>query len=180
MSDVSSRVQARVRPGTVSDAAKLPAIELAAAEVFPVEDIPEAMAREVMPVADFEAAARNDSLLVLADEDDEPLGFALFSREGSHLHLEEIDVHPDHARRGFGARLLEAVIDHARSLGCTAVSLTTFRHLPWNAPFYARHGFRILEPAELEAQLARRLEEEAASGLDPAKRVAMSLSIDPR
>jgi hypothetical protein len=54
--------------------------------------------------------------------------------------------------------------------------LTTFRHLPWNAPFYQKVGFRILEKANLDEQLAEILEEEA-KGLDITKRVAMRLDL---
>ena len=66
------------------------------------------------------------------------------------------DVHPDHGRRGLGARLLRAVLDLARARGCGVVTLTTYRDLPWNAPFYARHGFAEVAPEDWTADMARR------------------------
>ncbi|WP_201754128.1 hypothetical protein [Micromonospora rubida] len=45
--------------------------------------------------------------------------------------------------------------------------------MPWNAPYYARYGFRKLEPDELTPGLAAMLAAEAALGLDPAARLAM-------
>ncbi len=164
----------RIRPGREADAAKLAAIEGAAATLFPEEDVPAAMAEEVTPLADFAQAARDEELLVVATADaDEPVGFALLEEGEAGIHLEEFDVHPDHARRGLGARLLRAVIELARERECAEVTLTTFRHLPWNAPFYARHGFRAIEADELSSDLAQRLAEEREAGLDPLKRVAM-------
>jgi len=137
------------------------------------------MAKDTTLVVDFERAAREDRLIVLATrEEGLPVGFAFLEPEPPNLHLEEIDVHPDHARRGLGAALLGAVIEYARSRGYGSISLCTFRHLPWNAPFYARHGFRVLGPGELSADLARRMEEEVASGLDANKRVAMLHSME--
>ena len=43
----------------------------------------------------------------------------------------------------------------------------------WNAPFYARAGFRTLAPGELSPGLAAGVRDEAARGLDPAQRVVM-------
>ena len=34
------------------------------------------------------------------------------------------------------------------------MTLTTYRDLPWNAPFYARHGFAVVPPAEWSTALA--------------------------
>ena len=60
------------------------------------------------------------------------------------LHLEELDVLPGHGRQGIGTRLVRALCDGARGRGIAAVTLCTFRDVPWNAPFYERLGFRIL------------------------------------
>ena len=61
----------------------------------------------------------------------------------------------------------------APARGCTHLSLTTDRLLPWNAPFYARHGFAIVPPDGLPDWLAAMPAREAASGLDPARRCIM-------
>jgi hypothetical protein len=45
--------------------------------------------------------------------------------------------------------------------------------VPWNAPYYARLGFRVVEPAALTPALVELLAVEAAHGLDPAQRVVM-------
>lgn len=172
----------RLRAGEVADAPRLREIELAAAELFPVEDLPPALAEDATPAEEFEQAAREGELLVATREPDhDAVGFARIEANPPVALLGELDVHPDHARKGLGAFLLEAALAHARSHGCAAVTLTTFDHLPWNAPFYARHGFRVLARDELDPRLAGLLEAEAAAGLDPARRVAMrcELASDP-
>ena len=88
-------------------------------------------------------------------------------------YLQEIDVLPDHGRRGIGTSLIHAVCEWAQFKKVAAVTLTTFRHLPWNAPFYERLGFRSLTQDELTSGLDAILADEAENGLDKTKRVAM-------
>jgi N-acetylglutamate synthase-like GNAT family acetyltransferase len=68
-------------------------------------------------------------------------------------------------------RQLIACAEHARKLGLTSLTLTTFRDVPWNAPFYARLGFEIV--TELTPELRQKREEEAAHGLAYDSRCAM-------
>ena len=88
-------------------------------------------------------------------------------------HLEEIDVLPSHGRRGIGASLVRTVCDWARRSGHAQLTLTTFRGLPFNMPFYARMGFAEVPADELREELLRTVAEEAARGLDPPRRVVM-------
>jgi GNAT superfamily N-acetyltransferase len=69
---------------------------------------------------------------------DPPVAFAYADRLDSRLHLHQIAVHPDHGRRGIGSALMAAVIARA---GDADVTLTTFRDVPWNGPWYAGLGF---------------------------------------
>ena len=106
-----------------------------------------------------------------------PVGFALVTIVDGSAHLHEMDVHPDHGRRGLGTALVGAVVEWARGKRFSCVTLTTFRHLPWNGPFYRRLGFEALSPAELTPGLARLLDQEVRDGLDGSKRVAMRLDL---
>jgi GNAT superfamily N-acetyltransferase len=105
------------------------------------------------------------------------VGFALVELIDGHPHLEEMDVHPAFGRRGIGSRLLEAVRDWTRSAGYPGITLTTFREVPWNAPFYARAGYRALKSHELSPALRELVRSEAARGLDPVTRVVMWLEL---
>jgi predicted N-acetyltransferase YhbS len=102
-----------------------------------------------------------------------PVGFAAASICGRRVHLDELDVLPGHGRKGIGSALIEAVEDCALESGCDEITLTTFRDIPWNAPFYARVGFEVIPEQELGAELVGRLSHEAALGLERSRRVAM-------
>lgn len=73
------------------------------------------------------------------------MGFAIFALHEDEAHLEEIDVVPEHAGNDLGRRLIRAVIAQTREAGLARLTLTTFRDVPFNAPFYARLGFRIVD-----------------------------------
>jgi GNAT superfamily N-acetyltransferase len=58
------------------------------------------------------------------------------------MYIHELDVSPPHGRRGLGRRLIDAASAFAAAEGTPAVTLSTFRDIPWNGPFYAKAGFR--------------------------------------
>jgi GNAT superfamily N-acetyltransferase len=151
---------------------------VAAGEVFPVEDIPPELRATGLSLNTFQTAADEGRLFVaIFLPEARPVGLALATLVDGSAHLYEMDVLPAHARRGLGAALVDAVVDWARSRDFPSVTLTTFRHLAWNAPFYARQGFRPLTDLQRSPGLARLLTEEAEAGLDPAKRLAMRLDL---
>ncbi|MFF3544407.1 GNAT family N-acetyltransferase [Streptomyces platensis] len=99
-----------------------------------------------------------------------PVGYLLWEPVDGCTHVEQVSVHPDYAHRGIG----RALIDRARGDGGrVALTLTTFTEVPWNAPYYARIGFRVLPEAELTPGLRAIRAHEAALGLDRWPRVAM-------
>jgi GNAT superfamily N-acetyltransferase len=89
------------------------------------------------------------------------------------VHVEQVSVHPDHARRGIGAALIEHVAGWAGERGSAALTLTTFADVPWNGPYYERLGFRVLAGADLTPGLRAVRAQEAAHGLDEWPRIAM-------
>ena len=105
--------------------------------------------------------------------DDMAVGYGVVDIVDGAAHLEQMSVDPRYGRRGLGAALLTYVCEWARHKPFEAVTLTTFRHLPWNAPFYAKQGFRVLDDADVGPELHHRWAEEAAHGLDPELRVCM-------
>ena len=119
-----------------------------------------------------QAQAEGRLWVVLADN--VPVGFALAEMLGPHeVHLKEIDVHPDHGRRGFGTRLVVTLCEWATRFGHPEVTLTTFRDVPWNMTFYAGLGFKVVPTNELSAELVAIVADETRRGLDPARRVVM-------
>lgn len=156
---------------------RLPEIEHSAAGIYPDGVLPQRSPTQTTSIQSFEAACRRGQLWVAITTDNNPVGFALAEEHGRYLHLEELDVHPDHQGRGNGTALLEAVQNYAMAAGYQGITLTTFANIPWNAPWYERMGFRILKPAELSPELEEILRDEARRGLDPNFRVAMLKSL---
>jgi GNAT superfamily N-acetyltransferase len=93
------------------------------------------------------------------------------------LHLHEIDVHPEHARRGLGAHLIDAIARWAVQQGAKQLTLSTCDDIPWNGPYYARLGFRVLSEHELTADLRNIRRLEAAAGLPMEHRICMLMSL---
>lgn len=82
-------------------------------------------------------------------------------------------VAPAHARRGVGAALINRLGADAAAQNRPALTLTTFRDVPWNAPYYTRLGFVVLGPAEQGPELRALIERETSSIPSNAARVAM-------
>jgi GNAT superfamily N-acetyltransferase len=99
-------------------------------------------------------------------------GFACVDIVDGVAHLWQLSVVPSFGRQGIGRALVQAVCDWASSKGYAAVTLTTFRDVPWNAPFYSRLGFRVMD--ELPPGLQAIRDHEAEIGDDDfGPRVAM-------
>jgi GNAT superfamily N-acetyltransferase len=79
--------------------------------------------------------------LVVLVAGEPPVGLCRIDRVGGGAHLEQLSVHPDHARRGLGRALVRAGIEWAARHGYSELTLCTYRDVPWNGPFYASEGF---------------------------------------
>lgn len=158
--------------------AALPGIEVAAAEIFPPEDLAPELREAGLPKGFFQQASSEGRLWVARRlEPAAPVGFAATILLDGSVHLHEMDVLPEHAGRGLGRALLRQVAEGARALGFVAMTLTTFRHLPWNGPFYASAGFWEIAEPDLGPELRAAMAKEAENGLDPSKRMAMRLAL---
>ena len=94
------------------------------------------------------------------------MGFARLEIVDGHAHLEQLSVHPTHGRRGIGGGLLFAACQWAADEGHSIITLCTFADVPWNAPFYARHGFAPVSDTELTPGLRVLRRREHELGLD--------------
>jgi GNAT superfamily N-acetyltransferase len=158
------------------DLGALAAIELEASKAL-VGHAPSAVLETAFGVDVMEEARRHGRLFVaLAGE--EPVGFALVQMLAPDLpHLEEIDVHPDHGQRGLGAALVRAVCDWTAAHGHEAVTLTAFRAVPWNMPFYQRLGFEEVPYEALRPELKQVVAAEAARGMDRERRAVLRYAV---
>jgi GNAT superfamily N-acetyltransferase len=155
--------------------AALPRIERTAAEIFPEGMIPDEVKDYVLTLEDFEKALAKNQLWIAVTLDNNPVGFAMVLAKDKSAMLAELDVDPEHQRKGLGRNLVQTVINWAREKGYDHLTLTTFSNVPWNAPFYEKMGFRRLLRAELSVDLIAALAKEAELGLK--NRIAMLIEL---
>lgn len=129
-----------------------------------------------MDAATHAELARAGTSWVAVDSGDAPVGFIACERRGGVLHVCEFAVREALHGDGVGRALLDEAVEHARSLHLSAVTLTTFRDLAWNQPYYARRGFVTVTPVG-DQPLALTLRGEARHGLPPERRCAMVLAL---
>ena len=166
-----------IRPPRVEELEQLRGIERAAGAAFVDVGLPAIAAHEPSGVDVLDRYRAAGRAWVVADAGDEPLAYVLVDVVDGQAHVEQVSVHPDHARHGVGRRLLDHVAAWARAAGHDRITLTTFVDVPWNAPYYERCGYRVLTAGEIGPELRALMAEEAAHGLDPEQRVAMALDL---
>ena len=106
----------------------IPGIEQAAAAMFSEIDLPPDIRYLVTDMETLVEAQRQRRLWAALDDKRTLVGFALARVVGRFAHLEELGVHPEHARQGIGSRLLDTVTTWARDGGYPGITLITFRH----------------------------------------------------
>ncbi len=146
-------------------------IERKAAELFCGHPQTASLNLSVTPKLRFRRAEA-EGFLWAARLGGKPVGFALAEQFVFSLHLEELDVLPEHGRKGIGRALVRKVCD-AAAVRHLPVTLCTFSEVPWNAPYYERLGFVRLTAEQLTPDLRKRMLLEAARGFPTEIRVAM-------
>ena len=152
-------------------------IELAAAAMFSETDLPPGIRYRVTEAELLRGAQKDRRIWVALAGSGVPVGFALATLVDDEAHLDEIDVLPNYGQQGIGTELVNAVANWARRMGHSSLTLITFKHLPWNAPFYEKLGFVRLRTADLAYGLTKLIEEEGKAGIDVSKRIGMRLSL---
>jgi GNAT superfamily N-acetyltransferase len=113
--------------------------------------------------------------LWVVEIDAERVGYLAALADGDRLHIDQLDVDRGFQGRGIGRRLLATAADWAKAQGLARLSLTTFRSIPWNGPFYASFGFREWPVGEAPETIRARLAHEVELGLPD--RVAMVMDL---
>ena len=124
-----------------ADAEFMPEIERAAGSLFEaVDGLAGLFGNRTIPLERLVRYIRKGHCLT-AHSGERMIGFLVCEPFRRELHIWEIDVHPDFQGQGVGAGLLRACMIDARNSGFAAITLTTFRDIPWNSPFYKSRGF---------------------------------------
>lgn len=163
----------RIRLATTSELDLCVAIERRAAVRFQSVGLAEVMATVVTPRVALEQGVHERGLFVAVDASDGPVGFALVTTLDGEAHLLELDVLPEHGRKGLGRALVIAALAWGHERKLPRLTLSTLDFVPWNAPFYASLGFRALRDDELGEELRASQALDRARGLPDDGRVIM-------
>ncbi len=129
------------------------------------------------PAAGYEKMiGQRHCLTVIAEE--QIVGFAATSPVKRELHLHQISVARAFQQQRIGSTLMRAVQIDARNAGHRAITLQTFRSPPWNAPFFAQHGFVEIDDLAAYPRLAAGMDAAVAAGLARDDRCAMIAFLD--
>ena len=162
-----------IRLARADEAARIRAIEDEAGTMFSGLGLIDDALDSSFPLDAIIRLIDSSQVWVACGEDDVPVGMVIASEREGAAYIEELDVVPAHGRRGLSSRLIARVCDWAEAQGYASVTLSTFRDVPWNGPFYRKHGFRDLSPADWTADMRAIREREARHGLRVEARVFM-------
>lgn len=167
-----------LRKATQADAVIFPELEQSAGLSFrTVREIAWLADADNLPVERYRDIIAEGWSWIAESQRAQPVAFVAATLEGEELHLWEFNVHIEYQRRGVGRGLLQRLIAEATAAKIPAMTLTTFRDVPWNAPFYRSMGFELLAPEQLDPRLSGLLGKDAHMGLPQALRCAMRRKI---
>ncbi|MCL6705764.1 GNAT family N-acetyltransferase [Pseudomonas sp. R2.Fl] len=167
-----------IRIATPQDVAFLPDVEQAASQSFrQIPHLAWIAEADNLPVEFHERQIAAHRTWVAAGRSDRPVGFITVEPHGDMLHIVELSVAAEFQGRGIGRALIDHVVRHARNHSFSAVTLTTFREIAWNAPFYQRFGFEALAERDLDEFLLDCIEREEKAGFQRAERCVMSMKL---
>ncbi|HEX5659534.1 MAG TPA: GNAT family N-acetyltransferase [Polyangiales bacterium] len=169
-----------LRLATSQEIATLPSLEMASAQRF--QNSPHPACAEGQPISEGLHARwlSHDGVWVAESPRGEIVGFVDWIPMALDMYVVELDVHPDHAGKGLGRQLLDALAEFGSRLGFERMVLRTFRDVPWNEPYYRRLGFETLAREEEHSELANVRAQEASVGLDDSKRSTLYRALNAR
>ena len=147
-------------------------MEIEAGQVFRTVGMAK-VAEDVPQVSDLREMVEAERLWV-TEVGSEVAGYISAELLDGNAHVAQVSVAPSYAGRALGRAMIEFVEDWGRASGCPATTLTTFRDVPWNGPYYLRLGYRVLSDKGIGPELARTMAHEASlPGIDASLRCAM-------
>ena len=137
-----------IRPAAAGD---VPMILELIRELATYERAPNQVAASEKQLVDVLFGEKPAAEVLLAFEDEKPVGFAVFFHNFSTwlgrpgLYLEDLFVKPDHRGKGYGRALLVDLAKIARERGCGRMEWAV---LDWNEPaieFYRKLGAKSMD-----------------------------------
>jgi GNAT superfamily N-acetyltransferase len=105
-------------------------------------DLPAGHPFVVAEYARWSRSVASGDTFIAEDAAHRAIGIAVLGRLDGEPYLDQLSVRLRHVDRGVGTALLSAAAAWASDRG-PGLWLNTYRHLPWNRPFYERRGFRV-------------------------------------
>lgn len=170
-------INASIRLTTIEDVRLLPGVEYSAGERF--RDIPHLawIADDDVMTTETHLKSVKEGTSWVAEVDHQVVGFVCAESAAQDLHIWELAVRREWQAKGLGRKLMSTVLDHARRNRFKSVTLTTFREVPWNEPFYRSLGFEVLENEKMDSRLKQILADEVQHGIPGDLRCAMQFLI---
>jgi GNAT superfamily N-acetyltransferase len=120
----------------------------------------------------FRAASGRGEAFFAVDEARRAVGLLVLGTRDGAPYVEQLAVRIEAMRRGIGARLLQKAIAWADARA-GELWLTTYAHLPFNAPYYARFGFASVPESVCGPHMKDTLRTQREALPHPEERVAM-------
>ena len=150
-------------------------IEEAASTLFEHTSFALEVDQEPLPIELLQEQQKQELIWVAVDSQESPVGFAVVLIMGDYAHLHELSVAPMHGCQGIGTQLVKTIIQFANTSGFDGVTLSTFKDVPWNAPFYYKLGFREMREDDIGSHLQNIRKKEAKMGLPVSERILMKI-----
>jgi ribosomal protein S18 acetylase RimI-like enzyme len=163
----------RIRAPRLAELELLREIERDAGQAFAEIEMEEIAADEPLSVVELREFAVAGRAWVATDDVDVPVAYLISAVVDGAAHVEQVSVSGASRGRSIGAALIDHLSTIAARDGRRWVTLTTFRDVRWNAPYYERLGFATIGPGEYGPELAALMEVEASRIPGELPRVAM-------
>ena len=161
-----------IRSARLLDLDNLAVLEVQAGQIFHSVGMPEVA--EAVPDREALSRSQRQGLIWVAEEQDEIAGYIVATVLDGNAHIGQVSIAPAFARQGIGQQLISHVEDWGRSNRRPATTLTTFRDVPWNGPYYEALGYQELSGSEIGSEVSAEMRHEASlPGIDASRRCAM-------
>lgn len=155
-----------------ADLHRLVVVEVEAGQVFRTIGMTK-VAEDVPQVSDLREAAEAERLWV-TEVGSEVAGYISAEVLDGNARVAQVSVAPAYAGRALGRAMIEFLEDWGRAASRPATTLTTFRDVLWNGPYYLRLGYRVLREDDIGPELASTMAHEASlPGIEASLRCAM-------
>lgn len=121
----------------------------------------------------WQRSARLERTFLAVDRQGDALGFAALDLVDGAPYLDQIAVRTAAMRRGIGQLLLARAAEWAHAAGGSELWLSTYDHLPFNRPYYERHGYVVVAEADCGPGIRQHLAEQRRFLPEPTQRVVM-------